>query len=686
MDGVVLDDLNEAERSLRHASAQGAWLDLRAGTPAEDDPAQSGSWGAARTIRAEVIRALLLGADEAQAGSSPAIRLRGARIVGRLDLMGATVDYPLVCEWCSFDDELRLVEATMKTVRIVSSRLPGFNGARLRLDGILNFSATTVSNGIRLDRAKIVGEVSLRSATVGRNPFGVAVAADGLNVDGNLELNAGFTAAGSVLLRGMRITGSVDLTDATLTGDQDALNADSAVIEGRFSADRLNATGEVQLRHAHVAASLRLSGARLDHSAATALGGGGLTVGGGVWCTDGFIAKGEIRLVGAQLAANLSMNGATLDNQKGPALNLDRASIGAIDGSDLNVSAGGISLVSTSVGSGLLLENARLEADSRTGQCLLIESAIFAGPLRFLRLRTHGETRIRNSRIGGRVLFNEAALENPGGVALRFTRNEVDSDVVCREMTGIGEVRFAHTQIAQHLDLGEGVLSNTGGVALDARGLQAGRLSLLPSQNIRGQVILEHARIGLLRDNPDRWPRPLYANGLTYDALEPRLAASERLRWLANDRNEYQPQPYEQLAAFYLRSGHSADARSVLYAKERRQRQDKAFLGKTWSILQDITVGFGYRPGRAATWLFALLTVGSLVYAMFPPPPLKIGEAPHFNPVIYTLDLLLPIVDLGQQTAYNPAGTAQWFSYGLIAAGWVLATTIAAGAARALGR
>ena len=58
----------------------------------------------------------------------------------------------------------------------------------------------------------------------------------------------------------------------------------------------------------------------------------------------------------------------------------------------------------------------------------------------------------------------------------------------------------------------------------------------------------------------------------------------------------------------------------------------------------------------------------------------------HFNSVIYTLNLLLPVVDLGQKHAFNPAGAEQWFAYLLTAAGWVLATTIAAGAARVLSR
>jgi hypothetical protein len=107
---------------------------------------------------------------------------------------------------------------------------------------------------------------------------------------------------------------------------------------------------------------------------------------------------------------------------------------------------------------------------------------------------------------------------------------------------------------------------------------------------------------------------------------------------------------------------------------------------RAWGLVQDTTVAYGYRPWRAVLWLVLLLTAGSVVYAVSPPAPLQAGAAPHFNPVVYTFDLLLPIVDLGQKHAYNPAGFDQWFSYLLVAAGWVLATTIAAGIARVVNR
>jgi hypothetical protein len=53
---------------------------------------------------------------------------------------------------------------------------------------------------------------------------------------------------------------------------------------------------------------------------------------------------------------------------------------------------------------------------------------------------------------------------------------------------------------------------------------------------------------------------------------------------------------------------------------------------------------------------------------------------------VYTLDLMLPVVNLGQKYTFNPGGGEQWLSYVLIAAGWTLATTVAAGVARVLRR
>jgi hypothetical protein len=55
------------------------------------------------------------------------------------------------------------------------------------------------------------------------------------------------------------------------------------------------------------------------------------------------------------------------------------------------------------------------------------------------------------------------------------------------------------------------------------------------------------------------------------------------------------------------------------------------------------------------------------------------GELPPaFQPAIDALDVLLPVVDLGQQTAWTPNGVARWFTWASILAGWVLTTAVVA--------
>jgi hypothetical protein len=52
--------------------------------------------------------------------------------------------------------------------------------------------------------------------------------------------------------------------------------------------------------------------------------------------------------------------------------------------------------------------------------------------------------------------------------------------------------------------------------------------------------------------------------------------------------------------------------------------------------------------------------------------------SPRFQPFVYALDTLLPVVDLHQQDNWIPSGLAQWWAWASILAGWVLTTAVAA--------
>jgi hypothetical protein len=67
-----------------------------------------------------------------------------------------------------------------------------------------------------------------------------------------------------------------------------------------------------------------------------------------------------------------------------------------------------------------------------------------------------------------------------------------------------------------------------------------------------------------------------------------------------------------------------------------------------WGLIQNLLVGYGYRPWLAGLWILVLLAAGTVFSAVTPPPA--------FSAPAYTLDLLLPVVNLGQEAAWNPHG------------------------------
>lgn len=90
-------------------------------------------------------------------------------------------------------------------------------------------------------------------------------------------------------------------------------------------------------------------------------------------------------------------------------------------------------------------------------------------------------------------------------------------------------------------------------------------------------------------------------------------------------------------------------------------------------------------PGRSAR-LAVFFTVGTVMFATWPPAPDGDGAPEDVQPAVYALDLLLRVIDFGQERAFSAHGSMQWTVVVLVSAGWILATTAAAGANRVLRR
>ena len=77
---------------------------------------------------------------------------------------------------------------------------------------------------------------------------------------------------------------------------------------------------------------------------------------------------------------------------------------------------------------------------------------------------------------------------------------------------------------------------------------------------------------------------------------------------------------------------------------------------------------------------------GSEYFRHVPPAAVHPGDHPHFNPTLYTADLMIPIFGLGERDSWQPHGVAQAVAVALILSGWAFGLAVAAAATRALTR
>ncbi|UBU18644.1 hypothetical protein [Nonomuraea gerenzanensis] len=596
-----------------------------------------------------------------------------------MDLSYAEIQHPVILTRCEFEQAPLFTGARTGLVDLAASRAPGLQAVDAVFGGALRLEGCEMTGPVQLAGAHVSGTLDLSGAAIHARQ---AVQADGLHVDRDL-LCADAVIDGEFRVAGARIGGAMTL-DGARAGRSGGLSltAEGAVIDGGLSCARgFRSWGELSVQDARIGRRCVFSGARLSNPGGVALNAERLGVEGGLRIDDGFSAEGEVLLRGARVTGSLRCAQARLADPKGRALNAPLMEIGSgLRFTPAFVAEGEVFLDSTQVRGSVNFDGARLSNPGATA--LSLRRLGVTGRLSCSEgFRADGEIVLVTARIEGSLEFHGAALSNPGGRVLSLWEVNAGGGIDCCEgFTATGDVSIRNSRIAATLCLAETTIDGE----LHLRGVDAASLRIGPRTHLLRSVDLRHSRVGVLDDVPARWPARVLMNGFTYDSLEAPLPVRERLGWLAGQA--YQPQPYEQLAAVYRRQGHDEAARDVLLAKQRRRRSGQRLGARLWGHAQDWTVGYGYRPFRAALWLAALLLAGTVVFTAHQPPAFKPGEAPPFNAFLYTLDLLLPIISFGQEGSFGPRGAQQWLAAAMIAAGWILATTILAGLTRALSR
>ena len=424
---------------------------------------------------------------------------------------------------------------------------------------------------------------------------------------------------------------------------------------------------------------------------------------GGVYLRGADIGE-EVNIAQSRLGGNLECDGAKLNATRGYALHAQC------------IEARNVLLRAAHVRGGINISGAQLTADFDcagvvvtrvegiaidASECEVRASVVLRS------VRIEGEVRIVASTINGDLNCSDGSFVNAGQAAIDISRTAIKGAFFLRSGAVVN-----------------GALSMTG----TSIGTIHDDAACWPAH---GDLLLNRCRYGAFIDAPiDARSRLDW------------IARQTPERW----GEDFWPQPYEQLASVFREMGHGEDARAVLIAKERLQRRARRArtANPLWRMVLTavdavlgVTLAYGRQPLLAFVWLMLFWAIGVAVFANAeaksafkpnssvvlrapewtlcglgqteervlvstrqPTPGLaepgqtqldcfhqrwEASSYPEFNPWIYSLDALLPVLEMGQKEFWRPdpardgGGLAIGYFYFQSVAGWALSLLAVAG-------
>jgi hypothetical protein len=425
-------------------------------------------------------------------------------------------------------------------------------------------------------------------------------------------------------------------------------------IKGELSLHQAKGVVRLDLRFCHfdsepVFTAARLPELVLSGSKVPSLRADRMIVKGSVFLRNGFEASGAVRLLGAQIESDLDCSDGKFSNPSGYALNADG---------------------------------------------VVVNGYVFLGN----GFEASGEVRLLSAQIGRNLECTNGKFSNPSGYALHAGGAIVNGYVFLRNgFEASGEVCLLSAQIGRNLECSNGKFDNTGSNALRANRVVVTGGVFLRDATIKGAIYLTAARIGTLIDDIACWQAGGHIfDGLHYKQVIGSTDAAMRIGWLKTQRDDqltsdFRPQPWEQLIKTLREMGHPYEAAQVAMAKQRQLRKAGQIKGPVRYVmhwLYGVLAGYGHRPIWTVGWMTAVWLACALVFstaahfgAIGPAAPVmmvnqqvaKCGvdgevdfdhywvrcpdmppEYTSFDPLLYSLDLILPLVDLQQDSDWAP--------------------------------
>ncbi len=268
------------------------------------------------------------------------IRFVGARIGGSLSLDGANIgkknNISIMANRSKISGPVRMCHEFRANGKV------SFVGAHIRGDLICingHFSGD-ISHSINADRAMIRGssllksgftaasKVSFNGAQIGgnldcsngkfSNKKGKSLSANSATIKRDVILSNQFQSIGEVSFIGTRVFGSIDCSNGKFYSKKgEAFCADGAYVKGDilFRSD-FSSKGEVRIIGAQIGGDLDCSDGKFNGINREALSADRCTIKGGAFLRDTFKAIGEVRFCGASVGADLDCSNAVFLSRK----------------------------------------------------------------------------------------------------------------------------------------------------------------------------------------------------------------------------------------------------------------------------------------------------------------------------------------------------------------------------------
>ncbi|WP_320017781.1 hypothetical protein [Labilibaculum manganireducens] len=326
--------------------------------------------------------------------------------------------------------------------------------------------------------------------------------------------------------------------------------------------------------------------------------------------------------------------------------------------------------------------------------------------------KASGEIDLLGAYIKGSLDCGSGIFNNPNGIAIKGSRMMVDGTVF------FDAYKDDENTVGKNIRI-DGIVDFKGAEITKSFKLK----SVEKTDNYK--LNLTNAFIHTLEDENTGWPPKgnLILDGFIFENIsnESPRKHEERLKWLGLQKKEteFTPQPYRQLANVLDNLGLEKDAREIRIAMNNEIRnKSQKWKQKFWLGFSGMLIGYGYKPFKVLKFALVIWLLGTLFYIagdeykLIQPPSkfayknysdsckLDVLEPfdyyPKFNPLVYSLDVFLPIVNLHQEENWRPVsnkkdsqfyeifnikggGLLNLWMYFQILSGWFLTTMLVGG-------